>query len=68
MISPPLLVVLSIGALCASGALLMARLQYALAADILAFGAALAGLAAVATAAVSTVQHARRLSRGRPRS
>jgi hypothetical protein len=62
-----LLVILSLGALSASLALLMARLQYSLAADVLAIGAAGLGLVAVLTVAVSTVRRARQLPLGRRR-
>ncbi len=61
MISSPLLVILGLGALCASLALLMARLQVPLAADVFAIGGALLGLAAFVVAAVATVRSARRL-------
>jgi hypothetical protein len=60
----PLLVVLSLGALGASLALLMAHLRYPLAADLLAIGAAACGLLAVLVAAVSTVRRARQLPAG----
>jgi hypothetical protein len=60
----PLLVILAVGALCASLALLMAHLRFPLAADVLAIGAAGAGLLAVLVAAISTVRRARRLPAG----
>lgn len=60
----PLLVVLALGALGASGALLMARLQLFLAADVLAIGSAVAGLTAVVALAVSTIRRARQLPPG----
>jgi hypothetical protein len=60
----PLLVVLGLGALGASLALLMAHLRYPLAADVLALGAAGLGLVAVLLAAVSTVRRARALPSG----
>jgi hypothetical protein len=59
--SAGLFVVLALGALSASLALLMARLQLALAADVFAVGAALLGVSAFVTVAVSTVRRARRL-------
>jgi hypothetical protein len=60
-----LFLVLAGGALGASMALLMARLGFFLAADALAIGAALLGLAAFVIVAWSTTQHARGLpSRG----
>ena len=64
MISPGLLVTLALGALSAGLALLMARLQLALAADIFAVGAAILGLAAFVAVAVSTVRRARRADTG----
>jgi hypothetical protein len=63
VISPTLLITLALGALCASLALLMARLELWLFADVLAVGAAVFGLAAFAGVAVSTVRRARRLAR-----
>jgi hypothetical protein len=59
--SAGLFVILALGTLSASLALLMARLQLALAADVFAVGAALLGVSAFATVAVSTVRRARRL-------
>lgn len=67
MTSAPLLVVLAVGALCASLALLAARLQHGLVADVLALGAAGSGVLAVLIAAVSTVRRARQLPAGRRR-
>jgi hypothetical protein len=61
VISSPLLVILGLGALSASLALLMAHLQFAVAADVFALGGALLGVAAFVTAAVATVRSARRL-------
>ena len=61
MISSPLLVIIGLGALSASLALLMARLQLPVAADVFAVGGALLGLAAFVAAAVATVRNARRL-------
>ena len=66
MIPSGLLVILALGALSASLALLMARLEIAVAADVLAIGAALLGLTAFVAVAWSTVRRARHLpSRGR---
>jgi hypothetical protein len=65
VISSPLLVILGLGALSASLALLMARLQLPVAADVFAVGGALLGVAAFVAAAVATVRSARRLP-GRP--
>jgi predicted Na+-dependent transporter len=64
VISAPLLVILSLGALSASLALLLAHLQFPLAADLLAVSAAIFGLLAVLTAGVSTVRRARQLPAG----
>lgn len=64
MISSGLLVVLALGALSASLALLMARLEFAATADVLAVGAALLGLTAFITVAWSTVKRARHLPSG----
>jgi hypothetical protein len=64
VISAPLLVILALGALSASLALLMARLQFPLAADVFALGGAGLGLVAVLTAAVSTIRRARQLPAG----
>ena len=61
MISSPLLVILGLGALSASLALLMASLRWAVAADVFAIGSALLGGAAFAVAAAATVRSARRL-------
>lgn len=66
MISSPLLVTLAVGALSAGLALLMARLQWPVVADVLAMASAFLGLAAFVAAAVTTVRSARRLS-SRPR-
>jgi hypothetical protein len=63
VISAKLLVTLALGALSASLALLMARLEFWLAADVLAIGAALLGLTAFAAVAVSTLRRAQRLAR-----
>ena len=65
MISSPLLVTLALGALSASLALLMARLQLPIAADVFAVAGALLGVAAFVAAAVTTVRSARRLPSGR---
>ncbi|HXJ78593.1 MAG TPA: hypothetical protein VMS64_07925 [Candidatus Methylomirabilis sp.] len=51
-------VIVASGALSAALALVMARLQFLLAADVLALGAALGGLAAFVVAAVSTIRRA----------
>jgi hypothetical protein len=59
-----LLVLLSVAALCASLALLVAHLGLARVADALAVTAALCGLAAFALVAVFTVRRARRLTTG----
>jgi hypothetical protein len=56
-----LLVVLATGALAASLALLMARLEFFLVAHALAIGAAVLGVSSFAMAAWSTARHARRL-------
>jgi hypothetical protein len=61
VISSPLLVILGLGALSAGLALLMARLQVPLAADVFAIGGAVLGVTAFVVAAVATVQSARRL-------
>lgn len=61
MSSSPLLVILGLGALSASLALLMASLRWPVAADIFAVGGAILGVAAFVTAAVATVRSARRL-------
>lgn len=61
MNSSPLLVILGLGALSASLALLMASLRWPVAADIFAVGGAILGVAAFVTAAVATVRSARRL-------
>jgi hypothetical protein len=60
-----LFVVLALGALSASGALLAARLGFFLAADVLAVGGAVLGLCAVAATAWSTVRRARTLPHGK---
>lgn len=62
MISARLLVILALGALCASLALLAARLGFSLVADVLAVGAGLLGLAAFVAATVSTMRGARRFT------
>ena len=62
---PALFVVLALGALSASLALLAARLELFLASHVLAVGAAVLGVSAFAAAAWSTVRHARRLPGGR---
>ena len=67
MIAPGLLVILALGALCASLALLMARLELSIAADAFAVGAAASGLTAFVAVAVSTVRRARRLPSRPPR-
>ena len=64
MISAPLLVILSLGALSASLALLLARLQFPLAADLLVVSAAIFGLLAVLTAGVSTLRRAKQIPAG----
>jgi hypothetical protein len=61
VISSPLLVTLALAALSASLALLTARLQLPVAADVFAVGSALLGGAAFVAAAVTTVRSARRL-------
>jgi hypothetical protein len=61
VISSPLLVIIGLGALSASLALLMARLQLPVAADVFAVGGALLGVAAFVAAAVATVRSARQL-------
>jgi hypothetical protein len=58
-----LLVLLTVAALCASLALLVAHLGLAMVADALAVAAALCGLAAFASVAVFTVRRARRLGK-----
>ena len=62
MISSPLLVTLALGALSASLALLTARLQLPVLADVFAIGSAALGVAAFVAAAVATVGSARRRS------
>ena len=62
--SSPLLIVLGLGALSASLALLMARLHLSMVADVCAIGAALLGLTAFIGMAVATVRSARRLPWG----
>lgn len=64
MISAPLLVIPSLGALSASLALLLAHQQFPLAADLLAISGAVFGLLAVLTAGVSSVRRARQISAG----
>ena len=61
MNSSPLLVILGLGALCASLALLMARLEMPVVADVFAIGGALLGITAFVMVAVVTVRSARRL-------
>ena len=61
MISSPLLVILGLGALSASLALLMARLQFPVAADVFAVGGAVLGMVAFVAVALATVRSARRL-------
>jgi hypothetical protein len=61
VISPSLLVILGLGALSTSLALLMASQGWSLAADVFAIGGALLGMAAFVAAAVATVRSARRL-------
>ena len=67
MSSSPLLVILGLGALSASLALLMARLQVLLAAHVFAIGGALLGVTAFVVMAVTTVRSARRLPSRRAR-
>jgi hypothetical protein len=64
VISSPLLVILGLGALSASLALLMARLEVPLAAHVFAIGGALLGMTAFVVTAVATVRSARRLPWG----
>jgi hypothetical protein len=59
-----LLVLLTLAALCASSALLAARLGAGALVDVLAVTAALCGLAAFALVAGFTVRRARRLGKG----
>jgi hypothetical protein len=61
-----LLVILALGALAASLALLMARLALPFAADVFAVSAGLLGLVAFVSAAVSTVRRARQTRTGAP--
>lgn len=61
MTSSSLLVILGLGALCASLALLLAHLRAPLAADLFAIGSALLGVTAFVVTAVATVRSARRL-------
>jgi hypothetical protein len=61
MNAPPLLVILGLGALSASLALLMARLEMPVVADVFAIGGALLGITAFVMVAVATVRSARRL-------
>jgi hypothetical protein len=65
--SSPLLVILGLGALSASLALLMAHLQLPIAADVFAVGGAALGAAAFVAVALATVRSARRLPAGRGR-
>jgi hypothetical protein len=67
MTGSPLLVILGLGALSASLALLMARLGLPVAADVFAIGGALLGIAAFVVVAVATVRSARRLAAPRGR-
>jgi hypothetical protein len=60
----PLLVILGLGALSASLALLLAHLRWPLAADVCAVGGALLGIAAFVVTAIATVRSARRLPAG----
>jgi hypothetical protein len=64
VISPPPLVILALGALSASLALLVAYWRLPLVADILAFGGAALGITAFVSVGLSTVRSARQL-RGR---
>ena len=61
MIPPALFVTLAVATLSASLALLTARLQFFVVADVFAVGAALLGIGAFAAVAWSTARHARRL-------
>jgi hypothetical protein len=61
VISPALLVILGLGALSASLALLTASLRWTVAADVLAIGAALLGITAFVLTAAGTIRSARRL-------
>ena len=63
MIPPALYVVLALGALAASLALLAARLGIFVAADVFAIAATALGVTSFGAAAWSTVRHARRLGR-----
>jgi hypothetical protein len=67
MIAPAVLVILALGALGASLALLAARLDLPAVADGLVGGAALCGLTAFAAVARSTIERARRLPSRGPR-
>ena len=62
-----MLVILSLGALCASLALLTAHLHLAALADALAIGGALCGLIGFASAAGFTIRRARQLPTGSDR-
>ena len=59
--SSPLLVILAVGALSVSVALLMARLHLSVVADVFAIGDAVLAVAAFVAVAVATVRSARRL-------
>jgi hypothetical protein len=61
VISSPLLVILGLGALSASVALLMARLHLPVAADVFALGGALLGVTAFVVMAAVTIRSAGRL-------
>ena len=61
MTSSPLLVILGLGALSASLALLMAHLRFQVVADVFAVGGAALGVAAFVAVAVATVRSARGL-------
>jgi hypothetical protein len=67
VISSGLLVTLALGALSASLALLMARLQWPIAAHLFAGGGAACGIAAFVAVAVSTLRRARQLPSQMPR-
>jgi hypothetical protein len=64
VIPPALFVILALGALSASLALLTARLALFAAADVFAIAAATLGVTAVAAVAWTTIRHARRLPQG----
>jgi hypothetical protein len=61
VIPPALFVVLALGALSASLALLTARLELFAASHVLAIGAAVLGVSAFVATLWSTIRHARRL-------